>query len=83
MAEFEPVAGEDGGDQIQAEILVVGGGIAGMTAAIETAELGKTLFQHPTPVAPLAAAEYDELAGEVALLDDLHGRQLQILGYVQ
>jgi quinone-modifying oxidoreductase subunit QmoA len=42
MAEFEPVAGPDGpGDQIQAEMLVVGGGVAGMTAAIETAEVGK------------------------------------------
>ena len=42
MAEFEPVTGPDGsGDQIQAETLVVGGGIAGMTAAIETAEIGK------------------------------------------
>jgi len=42
VAEFEPIAGQDdGGDQIQAEMLVVGGGIAGMTAAIETAELGK------------------------------------------
>ena len=45
MAEFEPVAGQDdGGDQIQAEMLVVGGGIAGMTAAIETAELGKKVI---------------------------------------
>jgi quinone-modifying oxidoreductase subunit QmoA len=39
MAEFEPAAGS--GDQIQADTLVVGGGIAGMTAAIETAEVGK------------------------------------------
>lgn len=39
MAEFEPIAGS--GDQIQADTLVVGGGIAGMTAAIETAEVGK------------------------------------------
>jgi quinone-modifying oxidoreductase subunit QmoA len=39
MAEFEPVAGS--GDHIQADTLVVGGGIAGMTAAIETAEIGK------------------------------------------
>ena len=36
MAEFEPVD-----NQIKADILVVGGGIAGMTAAIETAEVGK------------------------------------------
>ena len=36
MAEFEPRE-----DQIQADTLVVGGGIAGMTAAIETAEVGK------------------------------------------
>jgi quinone-modifying oxidoreductase subunit QmoA len=42
VAEFEPIAGQDdGGDQIQAETLVVGGGIAGMTAAIEIAEVGK------------------------------------------
>lgn len=42
MAEFEPVAGPDGSsDLIQADTLVVGGGIAGMTAAIETAEVGK------------------------------------------
>jgi len=39
MAEFEPVAGSD--DQLQTDTLVVGGGIAGMTAAIETAEVGK------------------------------------------
>jgi len=39
MAEFEPAAGS--GDPIQADTLVVGGGIAGMTAAIETAEVGK------------------------------------------
>lgn len=45
MAEFEPTAGQNGaGDQIQAEMLVVGGGIAGMTAAIETAELGKKVI---------------------------------------
>jgi quinone-modifying oxidoreductase subunit QmoA len=45
MAEFEPIPGEnDAGDQIQAEMLVVGGGIAGMTAAIETAELGKKVI---------------------------------------
>jgi quinone-modifying oxidoreductase subunit QmoA len=42
MAEFEPVAGS--GDQIQAETLVVGGGIAGMTAAVETAEVGKKVI---------------------------------------
>ena len=45
MAEFEPIAAQDdAGDQIQAETLVVGGGIAGMTAAIETAELGKKVI---------------------------------------
>jgi len=42
MAEFEPVAGS--GDQIRADTLVVGGGIAGMTAAIETAEIGKQVI---------------------------------------
>jgi quinone-modifying oxidoreductase subunit QmoA len=36
MAEYQTVA-----DQIKADILVVGGGIAGMTAAIEAAEVGK------------------------------------------
>jgi len=36
MAEFEPVE-----SQIKADTLVVGGGIAGMTTAIETAEVGK------------------------------------------
>jgi quinone-modifying oxidoreductase subunit QmoA len=42
MAQFEPIAGQtDASDQLQAETLVVGGGIAGMTAAIEIAELGK------------------------------------------
>jgi quinone-modifying oxidoreductase subunit QmoA len=42
MAEFEPTAAQgDAGDQIEAELLVVGGGIAGMTASIETAELGR------------------------------------------
>ncbi len=41
MAEFEP---GEAGDQIEAEMLVVGGGIAGMTAAIETAELGKKVI---------------------------------------
>jgi len=45
MAEFEPLAGGNGaGDQIEAEMLVVGGGIAGMTAAIETAEVGKKVI---------------------------------------
>jgi quinone-modifying oxidoreductase subunit QmoA len=45
VAEFEPIAAQDdAGDQIQAETLVVGGGIAGMTAAIETAELGKKVI---------------------------------------
>lgn len=38
MAEFEP---KD--DEIRADTLVVGGGIAGMTAAIETAEVGRTV----------------------------------------
>ena len=42
MAEFEPIAGSGG--QIQADTLVVGGGIAGMTAAIETAEIGKQVI---------------------------------------
>lgn len=36
MAEFEPTS-----DRIEAETLVVGGGIAGMTAAIETGEVGR------------------------------------------
>jgi quinone-modifying oxidoreductase subunit QmoA len=45
VAEFEPIAGqEDASDQLRAETLVVGGGIAGMTAAIETAELGKKVI---------------------------------------
>jgi len=45
MAEFEPTAGtDDAAEPIQAEMLVVGGGIAGMTAAIETAELGKKVI---------------------------------------
>ncbi|UCG53685.1 MAG: CoB--CoM heterodisulfide reductase iron-sulfur subunit A family protein [Candidatus Latescibacterota bacterium] len=45
MAEFEPIAGQDdSSSQIQAETLVVGGGIAGMTAAIETAEIGKKVL---------------------------------------
>jgi quinone-modifying oxidoreductase subunit QmoA len=39
MAQFEPVAGAD--EQVRADTLVVGGGIAGMTTAIETAEIGK------------------------------------------
>jgi quinone-modifying oxidoreductase subunit QmoA len=39
MAQFEPAAGAD--EQIKADTLVVGGGIAGMTTAIETAEIGK------------------------------------------
>jgi len=38
MAEFEPRE-----DAIRADTLVVGGGIAGMTAAIETAEVGRTV----------------------------------------
>ncbi|MBU0985266.1 MAG: CoB--CoM heterodisulfide reductase iron-sulfur subunit A family protein [candidate division Zixibacteria bacterium] len=42
MAEFEPAVNpDDPGDIIKAETLVVGGGIAGMTTAIETAEVGK------------------------------------------
>ena len=45
MAQFEPIAGQpDAGDHLQAETLVVGGGIAGMTAAIETAEVGKKVI---------------------------------------
>ena len=36
MAEFEPVE-----DQVQTDTLVVGGGMAGMTTAIETAEVGR------------------------------------------
>jgi quinone-modifying oxidoreductase subunit QmoA len=45
VAEFEPIAAQDdAGDQIEAGMLVVGGGIAGMTAAIETAELGKKVI---------------------------------------
>lgn len=45
MAEFEPIAGQTGsGDPIEAETLVVGGGIAGMTAAIETAEIGRKVI---------------------------------------
>jgi quinone-modifying oxidoreductase subunit QmoA len=45
MAQFEPIADQtDAGDRVAAETLVVGGGIAGMTAAIETAELGKQVI---------------------------------------
>jgi quinone-modifying oxidoreductase subunit QmoA len=45
MAEFEPIPGQDPeGDRLQATTLVVGGGIAGMTAAIETAEVGKNVI---------------------------------------
>jgi quinone-modifying oxidoreductase subunit QmoA len=45
MAQFEPIADQvGGGDQVAAETLVVGGGITGMTAAIETAELGKQVI---------------------------------------
>ncbi len=43
MAEFEPVAGQDG-DLLQAETLVVGAGAAGITTAIETAEVGKKVL---------------------------------------
>ncbi len=39
MAEFKPVEG-----QIKADTLVVGGGIAGITTAIETAEMGKKVI---------------------------------------
>ena len=39
MAEFKPVEG-----QLKADTLVVGGGIAGITAAIETAEVGKKVI---------------------------------------
>ncbi|RKX20257.1 MAG: heterodisulfide reductase subunit A, partial [Candidatus Zixiibacteriota bacterium] len=39
MAEFKPVEG-----QIKADTLVVGGGMAGITTAIETAEVGKTVI---------------------------------------
>ena len=39
MALFEPVDND-----IQADVLVVGGGIAGMTTAIETAEIGKQVI---------------------------------------
>jgi len=45
MALFEPIAGQgDSGDQIQADTLVVGGGIAGMTTAVETAEVGRQVI---------------------------------------
>lgn len=40
MAEFEPASG----DHIEAETLVVGGGIAGMTTAIETAESNRRVI---------------------------------------
>jgi quinone-modifying oxidoreductase subunit QmoA len=43
MAEFEPVAGQDG-DILHADTLVVGGGVAGITTAIETAEVGKKVL---------------------------------------
>jgi len=39
MAQFEPAAGAD--EQVKADTLVVGGGIAGMTTAIESAEVGR------------------------------------------
>ena len=39
MAQFEPVAGAD--EPIKADTLVVGGGVAGVTTAIESAEVGK------------------------------------------
>ncbi|MDD5427121.1 MAG: CoB--CoM heterodisulfide reductase iron-sulfur subunit A family protein [candidate division Zixibacteria bacterium] len=39
MAEFEPAM-----EQITADTLVVGGGVAGMTTAIETAEVGKDVI---------------------------------------
>jgi len=39
MAQFEPAAGTD--EQVKADTLVVGGGIAGMTTAIESAEIGR------------------------------------------
>jgi len=39
MADIKPVA-----DSVTADILVVGGGIAGMTSAIETAEVGKKVI---------------------------------------
>ena len=39
MAEIEPVAGE-----IKADTLVVGGGVAGITTAIETAEIGRQVI---------------------------------------
>ena len=39
MAEYEPV-----NNDISADILVVGGGIAGMTASIEAAEVGKQVI---------------------------------------
>ncbi len=39
MAEFEPKENE-----VQADVLVVGGGIAGLTTAVETAEVGKQVI---------------------------------------
>jgi len=42
MAQFEPVPGTD--EPIKADTLVVGGGIAGITTAIETAEVGKQVI---------------------------------------
>ena len=45
MAEFEPNPGSDDvTGPIEAETLVVGGGIAGITTAIETAELGRKVI---------------------------------------
>jgi len=42
MADIEKVMGPD--DGFKADLLVVGGGIAGMTAAIETAEIGRKVL---------------------------------------
>jgi len=39
MAEFEPVQND-----VQADVLVVGGGVAGMTTAIESAEVGREVI---------------------------------------
>ena len=39
MAEFEPVE-----NQIRTDTLIVGGGVAGITTAIETAEVGKQVI---------------------------------------
>ena len=55
MAEYEPVQ-----DQITAEILVVGGGPAGMTAAIEAAEIGKKV---------VLAERQPSLGGRVAAMN--------------